>query len=33
MKKLFILTILLISHFSGAIFAECIEGDCVNGHG
>ena len=34
MKKLFILTILLISLFPGAVFAtECIVGNCVNGYG
>ena len=33
MKKSFILTILLSSQFSGAVFAECIEGNCVNGQG
>jgi hypothetical protein len=33
MKKLSILTILLISQFSGALYADCTEGDCVNGQG
>ena len=34
MKKLFILTILLLSQFSGAVFAdECIEGNCGDGQG
>ena len=34
MEKLFILTILLISQFSGAVFAdECTEGNCVDGQG
>ena len=41
MKKLSILTILLISQFSGALYAddgalyadECTEGNCVNGYG